>query len=161
MPFVNKEIRITDFLEWLRKKIESQDNPNIRIFFKSFLQKELVEAIKKHPGVTPDWDGRVNAGDFDVIYPLAADILYNAASANFSEVHPDTYTCAHAVSTVFCEELNEIFQCSGEEKFDLIPIKSFVDMTVEAGMVKIKNGMVIPTFEGEKAAQNIKRKIEG
>ena len=160
MPFVNKEIHIDDFLEQLSKRIELQGNSNTRIFFEIFLQKGLVEAIKKHPGLAPNWDGRVNAGDLDVIYPLAVEILHDAASRNFSE-HSNTYADAHAVSTAFCDELNEMFQCSGEEKFDLIPIKSFVDKAVEAGVIKVEDGMVNLTPEGEEIAQEMERQIKG
>lgn len=147
-------------MEGLHRRIESQDNSNAQIFFEIFLQKGLVEAIKNYPGIAPNWDGRVNAGNFDVIYPLAVDILRNAAFRNFSE-HSNTYADAHAVSVNFCEELNEMFQCTGEEKFDLISVKSYVDMAVEAGVVEIKNGMVSLTPEDEKVAQSVEREIKG
>lgn len=160
MPFTNKEIHISDFLKQLQERIKSQGNSNALIFFEIFLQKGLVEEIKKHPDVAPNWDGRVNAGDFDVIYPLAVEILHDAASRNFSE-HSNTYADAHAVSIAFCDELNEMFQCSGEEKYDLIPIKSFIDMAAEAGVVQVEDGMVSLTPEGEEIAQSVERQIKG
>lgn len=161
MPFVNKEMQLTDFLEQLHKRIEASDNSAALIFFEVFLQKRLVEAVKKHPGLASDWDGRVNAGDFDVIYPMAAEILHDAASREYSSTHPDIYKDAHAVSTAFCEELNKFFECSGDEGFDLIPIKSFVDMAVEAGTVVVEDGFVKLTPEGEEIAQSVERQIKG
>jgi len=91
---------------------------------------------------------------------MAVDILHDAASRNFSE-HSNTYADAHVVSAAFCEELNEFFQCSGEEGFDLIPIKSFVDMAAEAGVIKVEDGKVSLTPEGEEVAQSIEREIKG
>jgi hypothetical protein len=150
MPFVNKEIHINDFLELLHKRIESQGDSNARIFFEIFLQGGLLKKIKNNYKVAPD--GRVNAGDFDVIYPFAVDILRNAANGSFSE-HSNTYVDAHTISVAFCEELNEFFQCSGNEKFDLIPIESYVDMAIEAGIVRVKNGMISLTLKGEEMAE--------
>jgi|GEM_PF-5360093 hypothetical protein len=142
MPFTNKKVQLTDFMEQLRKRIEAGGNSVALIFFDVFLKEGLViKAVKEYPGLDPNWDGRVNAGDFNGIYPMAVEILHDAASRNFSK-YSNTYADAHAVSVAFCEELNEFFECSGEEKFDLMPIKSFVDMAVEAGVVEVEGGKV-------------------
>jgi hypothetical protein len=139
MAFINKEIQLSDFMEQLHKRIQSSCNSDVLIFFRIFLQESLIRAVKEHSGLAPDWDGRVNAGDFDVIYPMAVEIIHDAASRNFSE-HSNTYADAHTISIAFCNELNEFFQCTGEEKFDLIPIKSFVDMALKAELLKYRMG---------------------
>lgn len=161
MPLVNKEVLLTDFMEQLRKKIEVSGNSATLIFFEIFLQKRLVTAVKEHPGLAPNWNGRVNADDFDGIYPMAVEILHDAASREYSSAHPNIYKDAHAVSVAFCEELKEFFECSGEEGFDLIPIRSFVDMAVEAGTVVVEDGFVKLTPEGEEMAQSVEREIKG
>lgn len=155
-----KIINIKDFLDQLHKRLKEKGDLGTLIFFEVFLQNKLVEAIKRTGGTVPNWDGSVNAGDFDTIYPYATQILFDAASRNFSE-HSNTYKDAHAISVAFCEQLNEIFECSGEEVFDLIPIKSFVDAAVEAGVVTVEGGLVHLTSEGEEIAQNIEREIKG
>jgi hypothetical protein len=136
MPFDSKEIQFSDFMERLYKRIQQSDNAGVRIFFESFLQNSLFEQLRKHPRVVANWDGRASAGDFDFIYPFAAEMLRDAASRNFSEVHYEIYKEADAVSVAFCEELNEIFQCSGKEKFDPIAIKSYLEMLADAGLIK-------------------------
>lgn len=152
MPFTNKEIQLSEFIEQLHQRIKEGGNDDVRIFFECFLQERLIKEVKSSPGLNPDWGGQVNAGDFDVIYPMAANILHDAASSNFSEAHRDIYEHANAVSVAFCDELNEMLQCSGEEIFNLIPIISYVDMMVEAGAVEVKNGFVKLTPEGEAMA---------
>ncbi|MEW5908120.1 MAG: hypothetical protein AB1643_03030 [Patescibacteria group bacterium] len=155
-----KVINIKDFLEQLHDRLREKEDSSACIFFEVLLQNQLVAEIKKQEGLVPNWDGSANAGDFDVIYPIAANILFSAASSGFTE-HINTYKPAHAVSVAFCELLNEIFECSGEHGFDLIPIRSFVDMAVDAGVVKVKDGVVSLTPEIEEIAQNMEREIEG
>lgn len=157
MSFVNQEIELTDFLKKLRQRIESGSNQNVLTLFDTTLPEELGETIEKR---STNWAGRVNAGDFDAIYPLAVEILRDTAGRMFSEAHPNIYKEAHAVSVAFCDELNEMFQCSGEEKFDLIPIKSFVDMAVEAGTVRVVDESVQMTPKGVAMAQETERGIK-
>jgi len=157
MPFVNTEIQLTDFLEKLRQRIESNGDSAVLISFDHSLREGLVKEVKE---CATDWDGCVNAGDFDAIYPMAVKILRDTAGRNLSEAHPDTYDEAHSVSVAFCEELNDVFQCSGDEEFDLIPINSLVDTAVEAGMVQVKDGLVNLTPKGEEMAKEVEAKIQ-
>ena len=163
MSFVNKEIRFDKFMEQLRQRIERGGNIAALIFFGSFLQRALPEELRR--AAVADWDGHtVSAGDFDVLYPLAVRILHDAATRNASEVHPDTYKEANAVSSAFCEELNELFQCSGEEVFGFIPIKSYSQMMAEAGLVDLSHGpdgqtMVSLSDEGKRVAREVEDEI--
>lgn len=164
MPFVNKEIDLGEFMKQLHQRIQKTGNTAVLIFFESFWAEQLPEKIKR--AADPSWDGRtVNAGDFDEIYPIAARMLRDAASRNFSEAHPQIYEEAHEVSIAFCDELNELFQCSGKEKFDLIPIKSFAQSMAEAGLVKIDQGPdgqgnVTLTDRGEKLAEEFEQDLK-
>jgi len=128
MPFVNKEILLTDFLEGLYERIKSGGNTGALIDFELYLKDGLVEEVKEH---SEGWDGRCNAGDFDAIYPMAVGILRGAAGRNFSEAHLDAYQVAHEVSVAFCEEINQVFQCTPPDQFDLIPIQSFTTMAAK------------------------------
>lgn len=157
MSFVNKEIELTDFLKKLRQRIESASDSSILVLFDTTLPEELAEAVKEH---TTGWSGRSNAGDFDHIYPLAVNILRETAGRMFSEVHSGIYKEAHAISVAFCDELNEMFQCSGADKFDLIPIKSFVDMAVEADTVRVEDDSVQLTPKGEEMARETEAEIQ-
>lgn len=128
MPFTNKIIPLAEFLQAVHRRILQSQNEDARIFFDSFLRDNLLKEIK--PNLPEDWDGLVNAGDFDELYLLVAEMLSDAATRNYSEGHPNIYKDASAVSLAFCEELNEIFQCSGDEIFVSIPIKSFSEVIV-------------------------------
>lgn len=144
MPFnEEKSILIQDFLSQLHEKIKT-DAPSSLIFFEAFLKDQLIEDFREEFDLPANWGkfvnvGLVNAGDFDQIYPMAAAILYEAAGRNYSEVHPDIYKEAHGISTAFCELLNEVFECSGDDGvFDLIPIVSFAEAAIAAGVVTVK-----------------------
>lgn len=139
MPFNREKIvNVSDFLNQLHEKLKAGGDPAPLGFFEIFLKDQLVGDLKEMVGM-PDWDGRANAGGFDSIYPHAVEILHEAAGRNYSEVHPDIYKEAHAVSAAFCELLNEVFECSGDDGvFNLIPIRSFVEMAVEAGVAVVK-----------------------
>jgi hypothetical protein len=138
MSFTNRDVLLTDFLAKVRQRISDSNNPDALAFFDNFLQGELSERLKKM--VCDDWDGIVNAGDFDQIYPLVASILHETASRLASEIDPNTYGVASAVSFAFQEELNDFFQCSGEEAFEFIPIKSWSEIMAEEGLVDIVRG---------------------
>ncbi len=163
MPFVNKEIDFGEFMKQLRQRLEKEGNSAALSFFEFFLEKQLPEELKR--GAVADWDGRtVNAGDFDALYPMAAEILHDAATRNASEAHPDIYKEASAVSLAFCDEFNELFQCSGDDKFDFIPIKSYTEMMAEAGLVNVIYGlddqkMVSLSEEGERIAREVEEEI--
>ncbi|MEK7562438.1 MAG: hypothetical protein AAB509_02045 [Patescibacteria group bacterium] len=165
MSFVNKELEFNEFIRRLHQRIQRGGNVAALIFFECFLQEELPRELKRQAAV-PDWDGRtVNAGDFDAIYPMAANILHDAASRSHSECHPDIFTEASVVSSAFRDELNELFQCSGNDVFDLIPIKSYTEMAVEAGLVKLTLGpdgqmMVSLSKEGERVAREVEQEIK-
>lgn len=161
--FVNKEIDFNDFMKQLCQRIQKGGNAGALIFFECFLQEELPRELKRQ--AVPGWDGRVNAGDFDNIYPMAANILHDAASRNYSECHLDIFKEASAVSSAFCEEVNEIFQCSGDDRFGFIPIKSYTEMMAEAGLVNLTRGpggqtMVSLSEKGESVAREVKQEIE-
>lgn len=161
MPFVNKEIELDQFMEQLHQRIQKGGNTAALDFFEFFLKKQLSEELRRQ--AASDWDGKtVNAGDFDAVYPMAVQILHDAATRNASEALPDIYKEASAVSSAFCEELNEIFQCSGSEVFDLIPIKSYTEMMAEAGLVKLTSDpdgqtMVSLSEKGEKVAREVEQ----
>ena len=139
MPFVNKEIDFDDFMKQLRQRLKKTADADALQFFDLFLEKSLSEELK-HQAVA-DWNGRtVNAGDFDEIYPMAVEILHNAATRNASEAHPGIYEEASAVSLAFYRELNEFFQCSESDEFEFIPVKSYSQMMAEAGLVKLTKG---------------------
>jgi hypothetical protein len=158
-----ESIKIADFLERVHKRLKEKDSldSDALIFFEIFLQKHIIEKINELGIALPNWQElELTAGDYDGVYNVAAEILHDAASRNFSE-HSDTYKTAHAVSEVICNELNEIFEFKGEEVYELIPIKSFLEMAVEAGVIKIEDGMVELTPEGEEEAESIERQIKG
>ncbi len=158
MSFVNQEIELADFLKSLREMIESSGNTGALIDFETYLEDGLFDAVKER---SISWNGLCNAGDFDRIYPIAVKILQEAASRNLSEAHPDTYQQAHAVSIAFCGKLNETFQCSDDDKFDLIPIKSFMSMAVETGTVRVEDdGSVQLTPKGEEMARETEAGIK-
>lgn len=161
MPFNDKKVvTVDDFMKQVHARIEKGGNSDALLFYEIFLQKGFLEKIKATAETVPGWDGSAIAGDFDFIYKIAASILHDAASREYSEVHPNIYKDAHAISVAFCEELNEFFECSGEDRlFDLIPIKSYVEMAVEAGTVKVEGGFVKLTPEGEELAQSVEREI--
>lgn len=160
MPF-NKEktIKICDFLSRLRKRLEAGNNPSVLIFFESFLEKRLVTELIEQTDVQSDLaELEVLAGDFDVFYPFAVQRLHDAASKNYSEAHLDIYEEAHVVSEAFCAELNEVFECSGEDGvFNLIPIQSFTTMAAKAGVVTVEDGKVKPTSKGIEMAESLKK----
>lgn len=164
MSFTNKEVRFEDFMQRLHQRIQRGGNSAALIFFECFLKNQLLEELKR--GAAADWDGQtVNAGDFDGLYPVAADILHGAATRDASEAHPDIYKEASAVSQAFCDELNELFQCSGDEVFDFIPIKSYTEMMVESGLAKTTFGpdgqtMVALSEKGEEVAREVERELK-
>ena len=132
MPFINKDISLVEFIQNVRIRILRSKSKEAEIFFNSFLGDSLVEEIK--PNLPADWNGLINAGEFDILDPLVVvEILFDAATRNSSEGHGDIYRDASAVSFAFCEELNEVFQCSGDEIFNFIPIKSFSEIMAELG----------------------------
>jgi len=114
----------------------------------------------------PEWDREtLCAGDFDALYPIATEILRAAATREASEAHPDIYNEASIVSKAFCDELNELFQCSGEEVFDFIPIKPYTQMLVDAGLANVMPGpdgkpMVSLTEQGKAAAAEVDQAIK-
>lgn len=158
MSFTNKEIRLTDFLENLHERVKFGGNTDAIILFEHDIQEGLVTHLQN---LDPDWQGYVNAGDFDKLYPIAVDMLREVAGRMLSEAHPDIYVGAHEVSVAFCDELNELFECSGEEAFDLIPIKSFTEIMSERGLIEVKDGSVSLTPKGEEAANEVEQEIGG
>ena len=159
MPFRNKVISLSSFLGTVRTRLEQDSDSSTLTFFDtsvSGLQRELQERGMVRVGRE---DLAVNAGDFDVIYPVAAGLLREAASSLYSEAHPDSYQLAHQVSEAFCGQLNETFECTGKEEFELIPVKSYVEMMAEAGLVRVDNGMVSLTSQGEATAQSFGKEI--
>lgn len=162
MPFINKEIEFSEFMERLHRRIQKGGNAAALSFFKCFLRDELPREVMRQ--AVSGWNGRVVAGDFDVIYPEAAKIFLDAATRNASECHPDIYEEASAVSLAFCGELNELFQCSGDGVFDFIPIKPYSEMAVEAGLLERVRGpdgqtLVRPTGKCEAIVRAVRQEI--
>jgi Mn-dependent DtxR family transcriptional regulator len=155
----DKIIQLSDFLGAVHTRLEQGGSPSTLAVFDTSLQIGLPIELQRRRMVSATWDGRVNAGDFDTIYPLAAEILHDVASRMYSEAHPDSYRLAHQVSEALCGQLNDTFECSGEEEFELIPVKSFVEMMAEAGLVRVDNGMVSLTPEGEETAQSFGKEV--
>lgn len=131
MPF-NKEktISLKDFLERVHARIKTENNPQVLACFEVYIMRNLAEKLVEEGAAVPEVaELDLMPGDFDSFYPFVAKELRDAASRNYSEVHLDSYQEAHAVSVAFCAELNEYFECSGEDGlYDLIPIVSFVEM---------------------------------
>jgi hypothetical protein len=123
----------------LKQRIEKTKNSEALLFFEFFLEGQLPLKVQQAVTVS-HWDGQVNAGDFDEIYPMAVRILHDAATAEASEPHSNVYEVASAISAAFCEELDEVFQCSGDHVFDFIPIKSYSAMMAVAGLVTLSSG---------------------
>lgn len=138
-----KSIKIGEFLDRLHERLKKGGDSDAFIFFEVFLQNRLIRETEEIKEIS------FTAREYKDIYLFAVYMLRDAASSSFSK-HSDTYKAAHAVSVAFCQELNEVFKFSGSEVFDLIPIKSYMEMGVEAGVVTIKDGMVRLTPEGEK-----------
>jgi predicted methyltransferase len=86
---------------------------------------------------------------------MATRILHSAATAIASEAHPDIYNQASSVSRIFCEFLNELFQCSGDSNFEHIPIRSYSEMMADAGLIKVNEGRVSLTSLGEAVANEV------
>ncbi len=82
-----KIINIKDFLEQLYKRLKAKGDSGALIFYEVFLQNSLVDKLKATGQSVPNWDGSVNAGDFNFIYPFAVDILFDALPAG---VNPNT-----------------------------------------------------------------------
>ncbi|MCX6722180.1 MAG: hypothetical protein NTY04_03245 [Candidatus Staskawiczbacteria bacterium] len=165
MPFVNKEVDFNEFMSQLHQRIQKAGNREALVFFECFLKDQLPAELTRR--ASADWDGSIlTAGDFDVLYPIAVEILHDAATRNASEAHLNIYEEANAVSLAFCEYLNELFQCSGEGAFDFIPVKSYSQMMAEAGFVELKKDAsgqttVSLTEKGETAVEEVKRQING
>ncbi|MBI3985142.1 MAG: hypothetical protein HY344_04395 [Candidatus Levybacteria bacterium] len=160
MTLQNREIPLPQFLGQVRTRVEQSGNSGALILFDTTLQTGLRQEFQQRYRISEEWAGTVDAGDFDHIYPLAAGMLRDSASSLYSEAHPDSYLAAHEVSEAFCGELNEVFQATEEDAFELLPIKSWADMMVDAGLVTIENGMVIPTLMGTETAQDFGRGVE-
>ena len=160
MPFQqNKVLQLSDFLDEVHIRLEHGGNESALALFDTTLQMRLAIELRSQGMVSGNWDGRVTAEDFDTIYPIAAGMLRKTASGLYSEAHPDSYKLAHQVSEALCGQLNDTFECSGEEEFELIPVKSYVEMMAEAGLVKVDKGMVSLTPEGVATAQSFGSEI--
>jgi hypothetical protein len=144
MTFQNRDVSLQEFMSQLRSRV--QQNKGDLVLFDMALQHRdrFRKQVQEMLGANDDWDGIVNAGNFDEIYPLAAQMLRDLASNLYSEAHPTIYEDANKVSTMFSEQLNETFQATGKMTYDLIPIKSWADIMSDAGLVRIEDGMVTP-----------------
>lgn len=158
MTFQNREIPLREFLGQVRTRVEQAGGD--LILFDTTLQTGLQHEFQQRYRIPDAWNGIVNAGDFDQLYPLAAEMLRSSASSLYSKAHPDIYQHAHGISEAFCGELNGVFQATEDEAFELLPIKSWADMMSDTGLVTIENGMVIPTPMGTEVDQDFGRGIE-
>lgn len=157
MPFVNKEIQLREFLERVHQRIKAGGNGEALGLFKIYVMGGLIRRLQE---LNPSWVGRVAAGNFDVLYPMAVEILHDAAATNYSECHPDIYKNADVVSEAFCAELNEFFECSGEHVFQRVAIVSYVEMMQAAGLIEVQNGVVQETPLGVAVAEEVQRQID-
>jgi hypothetical protein len=156
-----ESIKIKDFLDRLHKRLEKEGDHEALLFYEVFLEKSVIRELSDTGRMVSNWQELdLIAGDYDLIYPFSANMLHRAASAGFSE-HSNTYAIAHKVSIAFCHELNEVFGFTGDNKYDLLPIKSYVEMAAEAGAIEVVDGMVKLTPKGEEAAEIIERQING
>jgi len=164
MPFNGERaVQLDVFMVGLQKKMREGENTNALTFFELFLKNALPNEVRRQ--AAKGWDGLVNAGDFDVIYPMAARTLLDAATTNASEVHPDTYKDASTVSQAFADELNDVFQCSGDDRFEFLPIKSYSQMMAEAGVVDLSRDSdgqttISLTPKGKELARQVREEIQ-
>jgi len=126
---------IGKFLNDLGRRLE--ESHGSLALFNSFLKSSLIWEINKQMQ-----GSEINLGDdftdersWRVIYQIAAEILFDAALREHSEVHPDIFKEASDLSLAFCEEINESM------RFDMefIPIKSPVDEMIEEGFVEVND----------------------
>jgi hypothetical protein len=152
-----KTIKIGEFFDRVHERLEAAgSNVETISFFKIFLQNSLVDESLRSGWAQSGWDRLgLAAGDFDVLYPKAAEMLRDAASRNYSEAHPDTYEVADAISKALCEELNTFFEFTGKEVFDPIPIRSFIDTMVDEGLIAVEDGLIKLTPKGEAMAYSV------
>ncbi len=129
MPFnTEKRLTINDFLKAVQERL--QENPEALSFFEIFLMADFVQDLIREAELNSELIKLpLLPGDYDLIYLFAAGKLRGAASRNFSRVQLDAYDIANMVCSAIRDELNEYFECTGEDgEFDPIPILSFVEM---------------------------------
>lgn len=73
---------------------------------------------------------------------------------------PDAYKTAHGLSEAFCGQLNDTFQATEEDAFEVVPVKSWADAMTEAGLVAIEDGMVKPVQPKDISLQGFGREVE-
>ena len=146
---------IGEFLDGLCGRLEK--NHSALIFVDCFLRNGLVREINKY--VQDNMvDLETNVLDkqvWETIYQIAGEVLWDAASRNYSEVHPDIFDEANSVSEAFCEEMKERLGFNVEP----IRIRSMIDVMAEEGFVEVKDGYVKLASEGEQAAKEIENEI--
>ena len=159
VSFTDKAINFEEFMEQLHKRIIESGNVETKTFFECFLQQQLPVQFKLL--ADSGWDGMVNAGDFDLLYPMAIEILRDAATASASDANYSViYDQASEVSRAFCDYLNDFFQCAGDYAFTFIPIVSYTQIAVEAGLVELlDNEMISLTPAGMAAAKSVEQQI--
>ena len=149
-------IKIGEFLDGLHRRLEKDFGA--LIFFGCFLKNRLVEEINKQiqDGLADLETGIADERSWDIVYNIAAEVLWDAASRNHSEVHPDIFDEANSVSEAFCEEMKERMGFNIEP----IRIRSAVDVMAEEGFIEVKNGHVKLTQKGEQSAKEVAKEIE-
>lgn len=147
--------KIGKFLDGLCGRLE-KDSSALN-FFKCFLRNNLVEEINKHTqsGLADMETVITDKRAWEIIYQVAAELLWDAAVRNHSEVHPDIFDEANNVSEAFCAEIRE---CLG---FDVEPIRirSIVDEMAKEGLVKVEDDYVKLTQKGEQFAKEIRQEL--
>src|SRR6185369_11343794 len=127
MPFkTEKRLSLNDFVSGAKKRLEG--NPAAIACLEIFLTGNLASDLAREAGFIPPDDQLLAPGDFDVVFPFVATKLHQAASRNYSEVHSDAYDVADAVGEALRAQLNEFFECSGNDEFDPIRIKSYAEL---------------------------------
>ncbi len=148
--------KIGEFLDSLYRQIEGDSDA--RIFFDCFLRESLVIELNKHTeGGSVDLEMDIaDKRTWKAIYIIAAEILWDAASRNHSEVHPDIFQEANSLSLAFCQEIEK---CLGNN-MEFIPIESPTEMMAKEGLVKIEGGYVKFTPKGGQMAKKIEEQFK-
>ncbi len=114
--------KIGKFLDSLGRRLE--ENRDGLIFFDCFLKNNLVRELDNRSirsGLLVNLETNfADKQSWGTIYQIVAEILFNAALREHSEVHPDIFNEADSVSLTFCQVAKE--QLGFDMEF--IPIKS-------------------------------------
>lgn len=132
-------MKIDKFLEKLRDRLvrtEKESGSGALIFFDCLFKESFGRAIDVISGIPQSWRelNFETKNDWKGIYNIATDVLWDAACSSSSEVHPDTFKEATAVSIAFSQEVKEFLGI----EFEPLVVLSPTDMMVGAGLLEVK-----------------------